>query len=214
MGRGRFITFEGGEGSGKSTQCRRLAQRLADAGIEAIPTREPGGTPGGDDIRALLVEGEAGRWDAKSEALLHFAARREHVTRMIEPALAAGRWVVCDRFTDSSMAYQGYGHGLGADYIQALAELTIGDFRPELTLILDIDPQIGLKRAGRRGGNETRYEAMEIEFHQRLRAGFLKIAEAEPGRCVVIAATGSEEQIAEAVWRAVREMKGASDVLG
>lgn len=209
MGRGRFITFEGGEGSGKSTQAPRLAERLTEAGKAVTLTREPGGTAGADAIRALLVEGEVSRWEPKAEALLHFAARREHVTRLIEPALAAGTWVVCDRFTDSSMAYQGHGHELGGEFIRALAELTIGDFRPDLTLILDIDPEVGLKRAGRRGDNETRYESMGIDFHRRLRAGFLEIAEAEPGRCVVIEAGSTEDQIAEAVWRAVRKLDGA-----
>lgn len=213
MGRGRFITFEGGEGSGKSTQAPRLAERLIEAGFAVTLTREPGGTDGADAIRGLLVEGEASRWEPKAEALLHFAARRDHVTRVIEPALAAGGWVVCDRFTDSSVAYQGYGHGLGADFIHALADLTLGDFRPDLTLILDIDPQIGLQRAGKRGDNETRYENMGIDFHRRLRAGFLEIAEAEPGRCAVIEAGGSEDRIAEAVWRAVQKLKGASDDL-
>ncbi len=211
MGRGRFITFEGGEGSGKSTQAPRLAERLIDAGIAVTLTREPGGTGGADAIRALLVEGEASRWDPQSEALLHFAARRDHVTRVIEPALAAGGWVVCDRFTDSSMAYQGYGHELGAEFIRALAELTIGGFRPDLTLILDIDPEIGLKRAGKRGDNETRYEGMGIDFHRRLRAGFLEIAKTEPGRCAVIDAGGTEDQIAEAVWQAVQKLGGATE---
>lgn len=211
MGRGRFITFEGGEGSGKSTQAPRLAERLIDAGIAVTLTREPGGTGGADAIRALLVEGEASRWDPQSEALLHFAARRDHVTRVIEPALAAGGWVVCDRFTDSSMAYQGYGHELGAEFIRALAELTIGGFRPDLTLILDIDPKIGLKRAGKRGDNETRYEGMGIDFHRRLRAGFLEIAKTEPGRCAVIDAGGTEDQIAEAVWQAVQKLGGATE---
>ena len=211
MGRGRFITFEGGEGSGKSTQAPRLAERLIDAGIAVTLTREPGGTGGADAIRALLVEGEASRWDPQSEALLHFAARRDLVIRVIEPALAAGGWVVCDRFTDSSMAYQGYGHELGAEFIRALAELTIGGFRPDLTLILDIDPEIGLKRAGKRGDNETRYEGMGIDFHRRLRAGFLEIAKTEPGRCAVIDAGGTEDQIAEAVWQAVQKLGGATE---
>lgn len=210
MGRGKFITFEGGEGSGKSTQVPRLAERLTGAGIIVTLTREPGGTAGADAIRALLVEGDAGRWDAKTEALLHFAARRDHVTRVIEPALAGGDWVVCDRFIDSSMAYQGYGHELGAEFIHALAGLAIGDFRPDLTLVLDIDPEIGLKRAGKRGDTEDRYESMGIDFHRRLRAGFLKIAEAEPGRCTVIDAGGSEDEIAEAIWQAVQEIDGAT----
>lgn len=158
----------------------------------------------------MLVEGEASRWEPKAEALLHFAARRDHVTRVIEPTLSAGGWVVCDRFTDSSVAYQGYGHALGAEFIHALADLTLGDFRPDLTLILDIDPEIGLERAGKRGGGEARYEGMGIKFHRRLRAGFLDIAKAEPDRCVVIDAGGSEDQIAEAVWRAVQERGGTT----
>ena len=214
MGRGKFITFEGGEGSGKSTQCPRLAERLTEAGIAVTLTREPGGTAGANAIRALLVEGEASRWDPRTEALLHFAARRDHVTKVIEPALAGGGWVVCDRFTDSSVAYQGYGHELGAAYIDALAELTIGNFIPDLTLILDIDPEAGLKRAGQRGGGEARYEGMGIDFHRRLRAGFHEIAKAEPGRCTIIDAAGSEEEVAEAIWAAVQNTMGAGNVLG
>ncbi len=214
MGRGRFITFEGGEGSGKSTQAPRLAERLIETGFVVTLTREPGGTAGADAIRALLVEGEASRWDPETEALLHFAARRDHVTRVIEPALAAGGWVVCDRFTDSSMAYQGYGHELGSKFIRTLAELTLGDFRPDLTLILDIDPDIGLKRAGQRSSGEARYEGMGIEFHRRLRAGFIEIAEADPGRCILIDASGTEDEITEVVWKLVQTNMETNDVLG
>lgn len=208
MSRGRFITLEGGEGAGKSTQIRRLAERLATRGIPHIITREPGGAPGAEDIRRLLVEGAADRWDALTEALLHFAARRDHVRRTVEPALAAGQWVLCDRFADSTMAYQGYGHRLGRAPVETLQALVLGDFRPDLTLVFDLPVARGLERALNRPGAETRYESMDIAFHERLREGFLDIAAREPGRCVVIDAGGSLETVGEAAWGAVRDRLG------
>ncbi len=199
---GRFVTFEGGEGAGKSTNLRMLVEALEAAGQKVVATREPGGSPGAEEVRRLLVEGTVERWDRVSEALLHYAARRDHVERLIRPALERGEWVVSDRFADSTMAYQGYGHELGRAPIEALHTLVLGDLKPDLTLILDLPVETGLARAGSRAGNETRYERMTDGFHQRLRDGFLDIARREPNRCVVIDAT----QDAAAVQAVIREI--------
>jgi len=192
---GRFITVEGGEGGGKSTQVGLLATALRGRGLEVVATREPGGSPGAEAIRTLLVEGEPGRWDGVSEALLHFAARRDHLRRTVWPALERGAWVISDRFADSTLAYQGYGQGLDPELIGTLYRLSVGRFAPDLTLILDLPVEEGLRRAGRRGGAEDRYERMGTEFHQRLRQGFLGIAAAQPLRCAVIDATRPVEQV-------------------
>jgi len=208
--RGRFITLEGGEGAGKSTQQRRLSAWLRDSGREVVETREPGGSPGAEEIRKLLVIGAAGRWDALTEALLHFAARRDHLAQTVIPALERGAWVVCDRFADSTMAYQGYGHGLGREVVTALYEIVVGDLAPDLTLILDLPVEEGLARAGRRNGaqaggagGEDRYEQMDIAFHQRLRDGFHDIVAREPDRCLLIDAQGDEDRVAERIRAAV-----------
>jgi len=200
---GRLITLEGGEGAGKSTQLTRLAGSLADRGIRIVTTREPGGAPGSELIRSLLVEGDPDRWDPETEALLHYAARREHLRSTIRPALERGDWVISDRFSDSTMAYQGYGHGLGQDWIARLHTTALGDFQPDLTLILDLPVEEGLRRAGRRSGDETRYERMDGGFHERMRQGFLAIADSEPKRCVLIDATGSEQTVAGDILRVV-----------
>lgn len=202
------MTFEGGEGGGKSTNLRMLATALEAAGETVIVTREPGGSEGAEQVRRLLVEGATDRWDAVSEALLHYAARRDHVERLISPALDRGDWVVCDRFADSTMAYQGYGHGLGREPIETLHGLAIGGLKPDLTLILDLPVETGLTRAGSRGGDETRYERMADGFHQRLRDGFLDIAAREPGRCVVIDATQEIDAVQQEVRRAVTDRLG------
>ena len=194
---GRFITFEGGEGAGKSTQVRLLAEVLHGLGRQVVLTREPGGADGAEAIRALLVSGAVDRWDAHTEALLHSAARRDHLVKTVWPALARGAWVICDRFADSTLAYQGYGHGLDHHLIATLAEVAMGDFRPDLTLILDLPVEEGLKRAGGRGGAEDRYERMGLDFHQRLRQGFLAIAAAEPRRCAVVDATQTVQTVQE-----------------
>jgi len=206
--RGCFVTFEGGEGGGKSTNLRMLARALRAAGHSVLTTREPGGSDGAEEIRRLLVEGPTDRWDAVSEALLHYAARRDHVLRLIRPALERGDWVIADRFIDSTMAYQGYGHGLGREKIEALQSLAIGLLKPDLTLILDLPVEAGLARAGSRGDNETRYERMANGFHQRLRDGFLDIAMREPDRCVVIDATQDIDSVQKMVRQAVAKNLG------
>lgn len=209
MTRGRFVTLEGGEGTGKSTQLRLLAGALADGGREVVVTREPGGSPGAEEIRRLLVSGEPGRWGAMTEALLHTAARRDHLERTVWPALDAGSWVLCDRFFDSTMAYQGYGLGLGRQVVADLQTLAFGPFRPDLTLVLDLPAEQGLNRAAsRRGAGEDRYERMEVGFHQRLRDGFLDIAAREPERCVVIDAAGAVDAVHAAVVDAVTRRLG------
>jgi len=208
MARGRFITFEGGEGVGKTTQIALLRQRLEAAGRAVLATREPGGTAGAEEIRRLLVTGEPGRWDAWSEALLIAAARRDHVERVIRPALAAGTWVLCDRFLDSTLAYQGA--VLGTESIEALHALVFGRLRPELTLLLDLDPAVGLARAGQRPGGEARFEARGLEWHRKLRAAFLAIAEAEPRRVRVIDAAREQDLVAGEIARVVDESLDAS----
>lgn len=205
MARGRFITLEGGEGAGKSTQIRRLAAKLEAKGIAVVVTREPGGAPGAEAIRELLVHGEPGRWTPRTEALLHFAAREEHLARTIRPALGRGDWVISDRFVDSTMAYQGVGQRLGPDLIDFLRDIVVGGDMPDLTLILDLDPEIGLARArSRTVEGEDRYERMNLEFHQTLRQAFLDIAKREPGRCVIVNAAQDEDGVATDIWEFVR----------
>jgi dTMP kinase len=198
--RGRFITFEGGEGSGKSTQLARLAALLSAQGLSVVSTREPGGCPAAEDIRQLLVTGETGRWDPLSEALLHYTARRAHLLETVLPALAKGHWVLSDRFSDSTLAYQGYGRGLGRTTIEQVAAAALGDqapeaIRPDLTLILDLPVAVGLARAGGRADSETRYERLAVDFHERVREAFRDIAAAEPERCVLIDAEGEAEAV-------------------
>lgn len=210
---GRFITFEGGEGAGKSTQIRLFAVWLLEQGCRVKTTREPGGTAGAEEIRKLLVSGDPGRWLGRTEVLLHFAARIEHVERKIKPSLQDGAWVLCDRFADSTRAYQGYGHQLDRGMIEELYRLSLGAFAPDLTFILDLPVEEGLSRARARHATEDedrpdehRYERMRDGFHERVRNGFLEIAAAEPQRCVIIDATGSVDEVqarvrAEAVAR-------------
>lgn len=208
MARGRFITFEGGEGAGKSTQVKRLAEALRRASIDCVETREPGGAPGAEEIRRLLVTGEIHRWDPMTEALLHCAARREHLVRTVRPSLESGRWVISDRFADSTMAYQGYAQGVGREAIEALTRVCTGGVAPDLTLILDVPPGIGLKRADERSHDETRYERMAGEFHVRLREAFLDIARREPARCAVIDGTGEIAAVEAAIRKVVAERLG------
>jgi dTMP kinase len=206
---GRFITLEGGEGAGKSTQIARLADWLKARGRDVVTTREPGGAPGAEMIRKLLVEGPTERWDGTTEALLHFAARRDHLRATVWPALERGAWVVSDRFADSTRAYQGYGHGLDLESLDRLYEVAVDGFHPDLTIILDLPVETGLARAAARRGTETRYESLPRDFHERVRQGFLEIARNEPKRCAVVDASKDIDAIAEVIARAVAERLGA-----
>lgn len=199
----QFITFEGGEGTGKSTQAKRLATRLKERGVEAVVTREPGGSPGAEQIRGLLVHGEPGRWSALTETLLVFAARVDHVERTIRPALDAGKWVISDRFTDSTYAYQGVARGTDREIIRRVQSAAIGDFKPNLTLVLDLPVVTGLERAKTRAGTENRFERFNAEFHDKLRQAFVDIAKRNGDRCVLLDADGSEDEVAELVWQTV-----------
>ncbi len=205
---GRFLTFEGGEGAGKTTQMRLLARALEEAGIALKATREPGGSKGAEAIRRLLVEGESERWDAVSETLLFLAARRDHVRRVIAPSLASGIWVLCDRFSDSTLAYQGYGKGLSLSFLNALNRFAVGDLVPDLTFILDVPVAIGLMRAAGRGAANDRFETLERDFHERLRRGFRRIAARERERCVLIDASAEIEAVHRALLDAVAERLG------
>jgi dTMP kinase len=181
-----------------------LAERLRASGLDVVKTREPGGPTGAEAIRGLLLASDDYDWEPATEALLHFAARREHVSKTILPALERGAWVISDRFADSTMAYQGYGLGLGVETVEALYRLSIGDFCPDLTIMLDLPAEDGMARARSRGDQLDRYETMDIEFHRRLRQGFLEISKRDPGRCVVVDATGSIEDIGDTIFGAVQ----------
>jgi dTMP kinase len=191
----RFITLEGGEGAGKSTQLKRLSAAFAAKGIPHITTREPGGSVGAEAIRQLLVTGAVDRWDATTESLLFMTARYDHIHRTIKPALARGEWVLCDRFFDSTYVYQGIAKGVDGAWLKQLYQLLYGNFGPDMTLLLDIPPEEGLKRTTARAGNETRFEQMDIGFHERLRAGFLALAKAEPTRIRRIDAAGDADTV-------------------
>jgi dTMP kinase len=205
MARGRFITFEGGEGAGKSTQVRRLAARLAAEGREVVTTREPGGSPGAEAIRELVLKGSADRWSPVTETLLMYAARRDHIERVIRPALERGAWVICDRFADSTRAYQGGAGGVDDRLISALEAHIVADVRPDLTLVFDLPAEVGLARAHARAGAEMRFESKGVAFHQRLRDAFCEIAAREPDRCAVVDAAGSMDEVEADVWTAVQE---------
>ncbi|MGA3340299.1 MAG: dTMP kinase [Methylocella sp.] len=204
--RGSFITLEGGEGAGKSTQIGHLLGNLREAGIEAIGTREPGGAPGAEILRKVLLSGNMARLGPAAEAILFSAARIDHIDKTIKPALAAGAFVVSDRFADSTRAYQGARGQLDPRFLRALERITLDDVRPDLTLILDLPVAEGLARAAaRRGAGEApdRFEREDLPFHESLRAAFLSIAAAEPRRCIVIDAAGAEEEVAQAIFEAV-----------
>jgi dTMP kinase len=204
--RGFFITLEGGEGSGKTTQGKRLAEHLRAQGREVVLTREPGGTPQGEALRAMLVRGDTGTWSPASEAMLMSAAREVHVRSVISPALAKGAVVISDRFMDSTRVYQGYAGGVPADIIAALENAAVGECKPDLTLIFDISADDGLARTKSRGGGmEDRFERKGRAFHEKLREGFHAIAKAEPGRCVVIDAAQDVDAVHAAVVKAVEE---------
>lgn len=212
MARGKFITFEGGEGGGKSTQVARLIAALKAADIPAIATREPGGAPASEDIRELLVSGAVDRWTPMAEVLLNYAAREIHVAKSILPALEHGTWVISDRFSDSTMAYQGYGGGIDRDRIANIHLAVLNDFMPDLTLILDLPVELGLSRAGKRladnASNEDRFERMGMDFHDRLREGFLAIAQSDPNRCRVINAEADADHVFSSVSDAVADAFG------
>ena len=202
---GRLITFEGGEGAGKSTQVSILVERLRSAGRHAITTREPGGSPAAEDIRETLLSGKVKQFGPFAEALLFSIARADHIDTVISDALARGQWVVCDRFLDSTRAYQGATGGVPAPVISALERLTLHGIMPNLTIVLDIPVEEGLARMARRRGAPDRFESQDIAQHERIRKAFLTIAEEEPGRCVVIDARKPEALVAEDVWEAVAE---------
>lgn len=198
--RGRFITLEGGEGAGKTTQVRLLADALCARGIPTLRTREPGGAPGAELLRTLLLSGQIA-WSPQAETLLHFAARAEHVAKTIRPALEAGMWVICDRFYDSTMAYQGDGQGADKDLIQG--QIGLLGIKPDLTLVLDVSADVSAARLQRRGGDSDRYEREDATFHARVNAGFLAIARAEPDRCRVVSAAGTEQVVHAAILAAI-----------
>ena len=207
----RFITFEGGEGVGKSTQAKRLQARLHKHGIEAIRTREPGGTPKAEAIRSFILQGRSESWGAGAEAVLFAAARLDHVNQLIAPNLDAGKWVISDRFHDSTRAYQGLTGGVDDKLIGALEELALNDHKPDLTLMLDMDPEIAFARVRERQLEDAlvatgdRFEKEDLDWHRRLRDGFLKIAENNRDRCVVMLADRTEDKLEEAIWQAVLE---------
>jgi dTMP kinase len=197
---GRFITLEGGEGAGKTTQSALLEQALAARGIPVLRTREPGGSPGAEVLRGILLGGPVD-WSPRAETLLHFAARAEHVAKTIQPALTAGTWVICDRFYDSTMAYQGYGQGADRGFIAALTGLL--GIAPALTVVLDVPEAVAIERMRRRGGDPDRYERLDKAFHARVRDGFRAIAEADPRRCVVLDASGEVPAVQAALLAAI-----------
>ena len=202
---GKLITFEGGEGAGKSTQVAILVERLRTAGRHAIATREPGGSPAAEEIRETLLSGKVKQFGPFAEALLFSIARQDHVDTLIGDALARGQWVVCDRFLDSTRAYQGVSGGVPAPIISALERLTLHGVMPNLTIVLDIPVEEGLARMSRRRGTPDRFESEDIAQHERIRKAFINIAEEEPNRCVIIDARKPEALVAEDVWEAVTE---------
>ena len=206
-GRGKFISFEGGEGSGKSTQIKLLADRLAAAKLRAIVTREPGGSPGAEIIRHLVLSGMGKLLGPDAETLLFAAARDDHVRTVIEPALTQGTWVLCDRFSDSTRAYQGQLGKVSPGILNAMQRVTIGDLKPDLTIILDVPVDVGLKRAAaRRGaGAPDRFEAEDVKFHHDLREAYRKIAADDPQRCALIDAGGTPETVSGLVWASLRD---------
>lgn len=207
--RGRFITFEGGEGSGKSTQIRLLAERLDAEGLRAIVTREPGGSPGAEIIRHVLLAGVGKMLGAEAETLLFIAARDDHVRNVIEPALAQNIWVLCDRFADSTRVYQGYAGKVDLRLLDAMERVTIGSLKPDLTFILDVPVEVGIQRAASRRGADMpdRFEAENVDFHRKLREGFRSIAAREPERCIVIDATQPREHVTDAIWSALYQRR-------
>jgi dTMP kinase len=209
VARGRFISLEGGEGTGKSTQCAALAERLRDRGIDVVQTREPGGSPSAELVRSVLLSGAAKPFGPEMEAVLFFAARNDHLETLVRPALEAGQWVITDRFADSTRAYQRAAGKLDNRVIAALERSVIGADWPDLTLILDLDPELGLTRAGAastwEGGQADRFEEEDIDFHWNVQAAFRKIAQREPDRCVLVDASGGADDVSEVIWQIVTD---------
>lgn len=209
---GHFISFEGGEGCGKTTQLKLLVEKLQQRGLDVVRTRELGGTPGAEAVRPVVQSGDVGRWDALSEALLIFGARHDHAEKLIKPSIAAGKWVITDRFFDTTTVYQGYSGGLDLGVLHNIRRIALGEFAPELTLIFDIDPELGLKRAmadaATRNEENTRFERKGLAFHQKVREGFLAIARDEPQRCIIIDAAGSIDEVQQRVWAAFARRYG------
>jgi len=205
--RGRFITFEGGEGTGKSTHTKLLAKQLGRLGIEVVLTREPGGSPGAEIIRHVILSGAAKPLGAEAETMLFASARDDHLRMTIRPALERGAWVVCDRFADSTRVYQGIVGAVDRRLIDGLERITVGETVPDLTFVLDVPVELGLKRAMTRRGaeNADRFESEALDFHERLRAGFRAVAENEPGRCVLIDASAPRAGVAEQIWGVVEQ---------
>lgn len=205
--RGKFITFEGGEGTGKSTHAAMLAHRLKALGLGVQLTREPGGSPGAEAIRHVLLSGAAKPLGPEVEAILFAAARDDHVTQVIEPALSKGKWVICDRFTDSTRIYQGELGKVDRAFLKGLEQLTIGDLKPNLTVILDVPAELGLERVSKRRGGAVvdRFENEALEFHQKLREAYRKLAESEPDRCAMVDARGDRKEVAEQIWELVNK---------
>ena len=209
MKKSYFISIEGCDGSGKSTQTKLLADFLEEQGKDVLTTREPGGSPGADEIRSLLLTGSVNKWDKITEIFLFSASRREHLIKTIFPALQEGKIVLTDRFFDSTLAYQGYGYGYDekiVDLVQKTYQIIAGDFQPDLTIILDIDSKLGLSRSlSRKGNTETRFEDMALTFHQNVREGFLEIAKQNPQRCVVVDASHSIEAVQKEIQRIIQD---------
>lgn len=209
---GRFIAIEGVDGAGKGVQSRLLLQALRDAGVDTLLTREPGGAPGAEEIRQLLVTGAADKWDAMTELLLINAARRNHLQHTIWPALSAGRWVLSDRYADSTRAFQGYAGGLDLALIDGLHRSVTGDFNPDLTLVLDLAPELSLERTRARGDSEDRFEKKGLAYQQRVGAGFRALAARSPRSHVLVDASGSVEEVAARIWEAVTTRFGLPPV--
>lgn len=201
----KMIVIDGVDGSGKGVQSRRLLQSLRDAGLQAILTREPGGSAAAEDIRRLLVTGEPEKWDSMTELLLMYAARRSHLRDTVWPALAAGKWVISDRYADSSRAFQGIAGNLGLDTVEQIHRVTVGEFEPALVLILDLPETIALQRANDRGGNEDRFEKKGADYHARVRDAFLQVAATDPARYCVINADQSMDQVSQAIIEVVNQ---------
>ena len=199
----KFITFEGGEGSGKSTQIKLLAKKIAETSSVCV-TREPGGTTSAEEIRKLLVRGKADKWSSVSELLLLFAARKDHIDKLILPALSSNKWVLCDRFVDSTYVYQGMCGKTSLDIIKKIEKIVIGQFKPELTFLINIDPKVGIQRSKRPGNKDLRYENMDIKFHNKIYKSYLKLASLNKRRIFMIDGSKTISGIENEIWNKVK----------